>query len=59
MAIWRCVGCGYSVSGMDEVPGYSDLAGALENIDSKKDLPEDWECPECGAGKDKLEKAEE
>gem|GEM_PF-5845755 len=34
MSVWRCVGCGYSVSGLDEVPGYSDLAGSLEEIES-------------------------
>jgi len=26
---------------------------------SFKDLPDDWKCPECGAGKDSFEKIEE
>jgi rubredoxin len=38
--IWRCIPCGYEYDG--DVPF--------------KDLPDDWQCPLCGAGKEEFEK---
>lgn len=43
---YRCTLCGYIY---DE---------AVENV-KFEDLPEDWTCPLCGAGKDLFEKVED
>ena len=51
MAIWICTVCGWE---------YNEAAGlADENIAAGtkfEDLPDDFECPVCGAGKDDFEK---
>jgi len=44
MEKYRCIVCGYIYD-----PAEND------NV-SFEDLPEDWVCPECGAGKDQFEK---
>lgn len=46
MAKYRCTLCGYI---------YDD---AQESV-KFEDLPDDWTCPLCGAGKDSFEKVEE
>ena len=46
MAKYRCTLCGYI---------YDDATEAVKF----EDLPADWTCPICGAGKDDFEKVEE
>ncbi|MBN1642537.1 MAG: rubredoxin [Anaerolineae bacterium] len=50
MQKWECLGCGYI---------YDPLVGDPENDIAPgtpfEDLPDDWVCPECGAGKDMFE----
>ena len=44
---WECVVCGLIY---DEAEGWPD-----DNIAAGtkwEDVPEDWECPDCGVGKD-------
>ena len=54
MKKYRCLLCGYI---------YDPVAGDPDNgIDpgtSFEDLPDDWTCPECGAGKDDFEAIDE
>ena len=53
MKKWECVVCGFIY---DEEAGLPD-----EGIDAGthwKDIPEDWECPACGAGKEDFEMVE-
>ena len=46
MGKYRCIVCGY-------------IYDPAENEDTAfADLPDDWVCPECGAGKDQFEKIE-
>jgi len=50
MKKWRCVVCSYIYDPADGDPGNGVPPGtAFEN------LPEDWVCPLCGAGKDEFE----
>ena len=50
MKKWRCVVCNYVYDPADGDPDNGVLPGtAFEN------LPEDWVCPLCGAGKDEFE----
>ena len=53
MKIYVCELCGYE---------YKEINGDLDNgIDPKtefEDLPEDWVCPLCGAGKEDFELCE-
>lgn len=54
MEKWECLVCGYI---------YDPAAGDPENGVSPgtrfEDVPDDWVCPECGAGKDMFEKMED
>ena len=53
MAKWECTVCGYV---------YDEEKGDLDNnikIGTKfEELPKDWVCPVCGAGKELFEKVE-
>ncbi|WP_457754400.1 rubredoxin [Thermococcus sp.] len=53
MAKWKCLVCGYIY---DEEEGNPD-AGIAPGT-KFEELPGDWVCPLCGAGKDMFEKIE-
>ncbi|MBU4485079.1 rubredoxin [bacterium] len=40
-------------------PAVGDSDNGVEPGTSFEDLPDDWVCPECGAGKEDFEKIEE
>lgn len=48
-----CTVCGYIYD-----PEKGDPEAEIEPGTSFEDLPEDWVCPLCGAGKDEFEKEE-
>ncbi len=50
---YRCTVCGYIYD-----PEKGDPESDIETGTSFGDLPEDWVCPLCGAGKDEFEKEE-
>lgn len=50
MATYKCIVCDYVY---DEVLG--DPEHGVEPGTKFQDLPEDWVCPLCGAGKDKFQ----
>ena len=50
MAKWECLVCGYIY---DPVVGDPDKGVAPGT--AFEDIPDDWVCPECGAGKDMFE----
>jgi rubredoxin len=47
MAKWECEACGYIY---DPVAGDPD--NDIEPGTAFEELPDDWVCPECGAGKE-------
>lgn len=47
MKRYRCVVCGYYYDPEEGDPD-SDIASGLDFVD----LPDDWPCPVCGAGKE-------
>jgi rubredoxin len=47
-----CTVCGYIYDEAEGIPDDGIAAGTLF-----ADLPEDWVCPMCGAGKDEFEEA--
>jgi rubredoxin len=51
MAKWECLVCGYIYD-----PEVGDTDNGIKAGTAFEDLPEDWVCPECGAGKDMFEK---
>jgi rubredoxin len=53
MAKYECTLCGWIYD-----PEVGDPDGDIEPGTAFKDLPEDWVCPECGAGKDDFEKVD-
>jgi rubredoxin len=53
MEKWECTVCGYIYD-----PEEGDPDNGIGGGTSFEDLPEDWVCPECGAGKDQFEKLE-
>lgn len=53
MTTWKCLVCGYIY---DEEEG--DLDNGIAPGTKFEDLPDDWVCPLCGAGKDMFEKIE-
>ncbi|MBO8173707.1 MAG: rubredoxin [Thermococcus sp.] len=53
MAKWKCTVCGYIY---DEEEGDPD--NGIAPGTKFEDLPDDWVCPLCGAGKDMFEKLE-
>lgn len=54
MTKYECLVCGYVYD-----PETGDPDGNIEPGTAFEDLPEDWICPECGAGKDEFEPLEE
>jgi len=54
MIKYKCRICGYIYD-----PAAGDLENEVEPGTSFEDLPDDWLCPECGAGKDEFEPLEE
>ncbi len=53
MAKWECTVCGYIYD-----PEKGDSISDIDPGTPYEDLPEDWVCPACGAGKDSFEKVE-
>ncbi len=51
MEKWECIVCGYVYD-----PAVGDPDADIAPGTSFEDLPDDWVCPECGAGKDMFEK---
>ena len=47
MEKWRCVPCDYIYD-----PAQGDIENGIEPGTPFEDLPDDWECPICGVGKD-------
>ncbi len=52
MARYRCLLCGYVYD-----PKVGDPSAGIAPGTAFDDLPDDWVCPECGAGKDDFEPA--
>jgi len=50
---YECTACGYIYN-----PEKGDSEDGIEPGTSFADLPDDWECPVCGVGKDMFEKVE-
>ena len=48
---WRCIPCEYVYD-----PAEGDSDSGISPGTPFEDLPEDWECPVCGVGKDEFEK---
>lgn len=53
MAKYECTVCGYIYD-----PKEGDPDSGIKPGTSFEELPEDWVCPECGAGKEDFEKIE-
>ncbi len=51
MGKWRCIPCDYIYE-----PVEGDPEGNIAPGTAFEDLPDDWECPICGVGKDEFEK---
>ena len=54
MKKYTCVICGYVYD-----PEVGDPENGVEAGTAFKDLPDDWVCPLCGAGKEDFEPTEE
>ena len=54
MTKYKCVLCGWIYD-----PAVGDPDTGVEPGTSFDDLPDDWVCPECGAGKEDFEPADE
>lgn len=54
MAKYKCVLCGWIYD-----PAVGDPDAGIDPGTSFKDLPDDWACPECGAGKEDFEPVED
>lgn len=50
MKKWQCTVCGYVYD-----PANGDPDGNIKAGTAFEDLPDNWVCPECGAGKDMFE----
>jgi rubredoxin len=50
---YRCIPCGWVYD-----PAIGDPENGIEPGTSFADIPEDWVCPLCGAGKDMFEKVQ-
>jgi len=53
MGKWRCIPCGYVYDQAEGDPENGIPAGTRF-----EDLPDNWECPICGVGKEEFEKEE-
>ena len=47
---YRCIPCGWEYD-----PAIGDPDNGIQPGTSFEDLPDDWACPLCGAGKDSFE----
>lgn len=54
MKKYKCLLCGYVYD-----PGVGDPDNGVEAGTAFEDLPDDWVCPECGAGQDEFEPVED
>ena len=54
MKKYKCLMCGYIYD-----PAVGDPENDVEAGTAFEDLPDDWVCPECGAGKDEFEPVED
>lgn len=54
MQKWKCTVCGYIYN-----PEEGDADGEIPPGTAFEDLPDDWECPNCGAPKEDFEPLEE
>jgi rubredoxin/flavin reductase (DIM6/NTAB) family NADH-FMN oxidoreductase RutF len=54
MKKYKCLMCGYVYD-----PAAGDPDNSVEPGTAFEDLPDDWVCPECGAGKDQFEPIED
>ena len=50
MTKYKCIICGYVYD-----PDVGDVENGAAEGTTFEDLPDDWVCPECGAGKDEFE----
>lgn len=50
MKQWECLVCGYIYD-----PAQGDPDSGIEPGTAFEDIPDDWYCPDCGAGKDMFE----
>jgi rubredoxin len=50
---WLCVPCDYIYD-----PAEGDAEAGIAPGTAFEDLPDDWECPICGVGKEEFEKIE-
>jgi rubredoxin len=50
---WECLVCGYVYD-----PAEGDPDSGIEPGTPFEALPDDWVCPDCGAGKDMFEKVD-
>jgi rubredoxin len=48
---WTCIPCGYIYD-----PAEGDPENGIAPGTAFEELPDDWECPVCGAGKEEFEK---
>ncbi|NLO27390.1 MAG: rubredoxin [Actinobacteria bacterium] len=51
MERWQCLLCGYIYD-----PEEGDPLQGIAPGTAFEDLPDEWTCPECGAGKEEFEK---
>lgn len=51
MEKWKCTACGWTYD-----PAVGDPDSGIAAGTKFEDIPEDWVCPVCGAGKDAFEK---
>lgn len=54
MQKYECIVCGYIYD-----PAVGDLDTGIAPGTVFEDIPDDWLCPECGAGKEEFEPVEE
>ena len=54
MEKWECLVCGYVYD-----PEQGDPDNDVEAGTPFEELPDDWTCPDCGAGKDEFQRVEE
>jgi len=52
MKKYNCLLCGYTYD-----PAVGDPGAGIKPGTAFEDLPEDWTCPDCGAGTDDFEEA--
>ena len=50
MSRYKCTICGYVYD-----PAIGDEENGVKAGTAFEDLPDDWTCPECGAGQDQFE----